>query len=123
MPHIGPTPEQFAAVRDLDHSGPIWMLNLLRFKEGGAESYQRYADAVRPLIEKRGGRVLYRSRGHATVIGPEREQWDETLLVMYPSRDLFLDMVGSDEYGEIAHLRTDAVVDSRLYLTTELPLP
>ncbi len=123
MPYIGPTPEQLAALEKHPHSGPIWMLNLLRFKDGGEATYQRYAEAVSPLIEKRGGKLVLRARGQATVIGPEEEQWDETIVVMYPSRAAFFDMLRSEEYAAIAHLRGDALVDSRLHFTTELATP
>jgi uncharacterized protein (DUF1330 family) len=98
------------------------MWNLLRFKEdGGRESYQRYVEAVKPLVEKRGGRILLRSRGEATVIGPDG--WDEALVIEYPSRAAFLEMVTSSEYQGIVHFRQDAADDSRLYMTTELAIP
>ena len=36
------------------------------------------------------------------------------LLVSYPTRQAFLDMVSSPEYQAIEHLRTDALVRSEL---------
>jgi uncharacterized protein (DUF1330 family) len=119
--HLLPTEAQIQAFSEHPHAGPIWMWNLLRFKDdGGRDSYQRYAEAVRPLVEKRGGRILLRSRGEATVIGPD--SWDEALVVEYPNRAAFIDMVGSAEYQAIGHFRQDALEDSRLYMTTELPI-
>ncbi len=123
MPYITPTPEQLAALQGIDHTGPIWMLNLLRFNEGGAERYARYGDAVLPMVEKRGGKILFRAAARMTAIGPSDEQWDAMILVMYPSRDLFFEMLTSDEYQAIASLRNEALLDSRLVMTTELPLP
>ena len=67
------------------------MLNLLRFRDGGRESYQRYVEECKPLVEKRGGRILYRAQGRITLIGPD--SWDEVKLVMYPSRAAFIDMI------------------------------
>ena len=100
-----------------------WMWNLLRFtQEGeGQASYQRYVEEVKPLVEKRGGRILIRSRGEATLIGAET--WDEALVIEYPSRAAFLDMIGSEEYRAIGHFRQDAIDDSRLYMTSELAIP
>ena len=37
------------------------------------------------------------------------------LLVEYPSRGAFLEMIGSDEYQAIAHLRTEALVKGELH--------
>ncbi len=42
-------------------------------------------------------------------------RWDVVLLVEYPSRQAFLDMVGSAEYQEIAHLRTEALRKGELH--------
>jgi uncharacterized protein (DUF1330 family) len=40
--------------------------------------------------------------------------WDLMLLVSYPTRQAFLDMVSSPEYQTIAHLRSEALVRSEL---------
>jgi len=122
--HLVPSAEQLRALSEHPHAGPIWMWNLLRFRPGGdgAASYQRYAEAVRPLVEKRGGRILLRARGGLTVIGPDGEHWDEALVIEYPTRAAFLDMVGSAEYQAVVHFRQDAIEDSRLYMKTELPV-
>ncbi len=37
------------------------------------------------------------------------------LLVEYPTRQAFLDMVGSPEYAAIAHLRTEALAEGQLH--------
>ncbi len=122
MGHLLPTEEQMRAFAEHPHRGPIWMWNLLRFKdEAGRSSYQRYVQEVRVLVDKRGGRILSRSRGQVTLIGPD--EWDEALVIEYPSREAFLDMVGSTEYQSIVHFRQDGIEDSRLYMTTELPIP
>ena len=122
MGHLGPTEAQTHALSEHHHSGTIWMWNLLRFTDDdGRASYERYLKEVRPLVEQRGGRILLRSRGELTVIGPET--WDEAIVVEYPSRAAFLDMVSSPEYRAILHLRQDALDDSRLYMTTELTIP
>jgi uncharacterized protein (DUF1330 family) len=93
--------------------GPVVMLNLLDFKhDGGAERYAEYAQAVAPLLERVGGRVLFSGSGCTPLIGPSK--WDLVALVEYPSRQAFLDMVGSEEYRAIAHLRTEALERSQL---------
>ena len=90
------------------------MLNLLDFKPaGGAERYAEYGVAVAPLLERVGGRVVFAGQAQAPVIGPSK--WDLVLLVEYPTRQAFLDMVGSPEYREIGHLRTEALERSELH--------
>ena len=39
--------------------GPVCMLNLLQFAEGGAELYAQYARAVEPMLQARGARSSY----------------------------------------------------------------
>jgi uncharacterized protein (DUF1330 family) len=93
---------------------PVVMLNLLRFKpDGGRERYEEYGTAVAPLLEKVGGEVRFLGQAGPPLLsgGP----WDMVLLVEYPTRQAFLDMVGSEEYGAIAHLRTEALAEGELH--------
>lgn len=113
MVHIDGTKEQMVAFMKSDIEGPIQMLNLLRFKaDGGRESYAEYSKHTVPMVEKRGGKVVYRAEGKATVIGGE--EWDSVFIVEYPTHAAFVDMVTSEEYQATAHLRHEALEDSRL---------
>jgi len=97
-----------------DHDGPVVMLNLLEMKpDGGFEKYGEYGVAVSPILEKLGAKVLFSGSGGEALIGDE-QRWDLVLLVQYPSRATFLEMVASPEYQAIAHLRTDALAASEL---------
>ena len=123
MSDLVPTPEQLKAFQESPYEGVIWMWNLLRFHESeeARASYQRYVEEVKSLVENRGGRILVRAKGELTVIGPDG--WDEALVIEYPNRAAFLDMITSDEYRAIGHFRQDAIVDSRLYMTSEMSIP
>ncbi|WP_280475069.1 hypothetical protein [Nocardia farcinica] len=52
------------------------MLNLLRFAEGGRESYARYADALREtFLPRYGAEVLYAGDGSTVLVAdPEYQQ-------------------------------------------------
>jgi uncharacterized protein (DUF1330 family) len=115
-PTLHPSADQIAALRDLDWTGPIVMLNLLRFHPGGgAAQYGAYGEAARPYLDRAGAKVRYLGRVAATVIGGE--PWDEVILVEYPSKQAFLGMVADAGYREAARHRTAALADSRLYCT------
>jgi uncharacterized protein (DUF1330 family) len=87
---------------------PVVMLNLLRFKpDGGQERYVEYGAAVAPSLEKVGGRIVWAGEPGQPLLG--EEGWDMVALVEYPSRQAFLEMIGSAEYQEIGHLRTEAL--------------
>jgi len=113
MGHVEGTQEQMVAFMKLPIEGPIHMLNLLRYKaDGGRESYAKYSARTVPMVEARGGKVVYSARGRATVIGGE--EWDSVFIVEYPSREAFIDMVTSEDYQAGVHLRHEALEDSRL---------
>ena len=93
---------------------PVVMLNLLAFRpEGGRERYEEYGAAVAPLLERAGGRVVFLGNPAAALLGDG--SWDLVLLVEYPTRQAFLEMIGSPEYQAIAHLRTEALSKGELH--------
>lgn len=95
--------------------GPVVMLNLLEMKpDGGMEKYMEYGAAVAPILEGVGGKPIFTGTGASALIGGGRD-WDLVLLVRYPSRAAFLEMIGSPAYQAIAHLRTEALAYSELH--------
>ena len=106
--------EEFLARSRGADDGPVVMLNLIALQpDGGFERYGLYGEAVAPILERIGGRLLFSGAGGAALIGSE-QRWDLVLLVEYPSREAFLGMIGSPEYQAIAHLRTEAITASEL---------
>ena len=55
-----------------------------------------------------------------SLIAPEEEEWDDVVLVEYPSRDAFVKMVESAEYQAVSPHRTAGLLDSRLIATQAL---
>jgi uncharacterized protein (DUF1330 family) len=102
---------------------PVTMLNLLRFREGGQASYERYLAHFRGHAEEVGAEVVYYGTGAAALVAEPGQDWDAVLLVSYPTRRAFSDMVRSPAYQEGTRLRDDALVEAVLQPTTALPLP
>jgi uncharacterized protein (DUF1330 family) len=95
------------------------MINLLRFKpDGGAAAYAHYGEGVLPCLDRAGARIVWQGRPDTVVIGPEADLWDAVVLVEYPSRQAFMEMISSPEYQGIAGRRTEALADSRLIACT-----
>jgi uncharacterized protein (DUF1330 family) len=102
-----------------DPGGPVVMLNLLRFAEGGRESYAQYAAALREtFLPRYGGEVLYAGEGSTALVAESGQDWDAVLLVRYPSREAFSRMVADPEYQQVTHLRTEALTEAVLQATT-----
>ena len=103
-----------------DPGGPVVMLNLLRFTEGGRESYARYSKALtETFLARYGGEVLYAGNGTTPLVAEQGQDWDAVLLVRYPSREAFSKMVADPEYQQFTHSRTEALTEAVLQPTTE----
>ena len=95
------------------------MLNLLRFREGGRDSYAAYAEALTTrFLARYGGEVLYAGDGSTALVADDGQSWDAVLLVRYPSREAFTRMVADPEYQQVTHLRTEALTEAVLQATT-----
>ncbi|MGY2129377.1 DUF1330 domain-containing protein [Blastococcus sp. SYSU DS0617] len=102
-----------------DPGGPVVMLNLLRFAEGGRESYDQYAKALsETFLSRYGGEVPYAGDGGTPLVTEQGQDWDVVLLVRYPSHEAFSRMIADPEYQEVTHLRTQALTKAVLQPTT-----
>jgi uncharacterized protein (DUF1330 family) len=124
------TPEQGAAFFGTPDTGPVVMLNLLRFRAvadyshapdlapdapiSGREAYARYMREMLPLLEASGGAVLFSGESAPFLIGPQDEQWDHVLLVRQASKASFLAFASDPESQRITAHRIAAISDSRL---------
>jgi uncharacterized protein (DUF1330 family) len=102
-----------------DRGGPVVMVNLLRYAEGGRELYARYAEALTAtFLPRYGGEVLYAGDGSTALVAEDGQAWDAVLLVRYPSREAFSRMVADPEYQQVTELRTRALTEAVLQATT-----
>lgn len=102
-----------------DPGGPVVMLNLLRFAPGGGrERYGQYVEHFRRTAQPYGAEVLHLGEGGTPLVAEDGQAWDAVLLVRYPSRASFSDMVRDPDYQRGTHLRSGALVESVLQPTT-----
>ena len=128
--YINPTQ---ASGRDLilrNISGPVVMLNLLRFREvadysetpdlaplvaiSGKDAYQLYIKHSILHLRRSGGEILFLGKGGPFLVGPENEQWDEVMMVKQNSIDDFMAFASNLDYMLGVGHRTAALEDSRL---------
>ena len=101
-----------------DPGGPVVMLNLLRFVEGGRDTYEKYSSAIREtFLPRYGGEVVYVGDGDTALVAEDGQSWDVVLLIRYPSREAFSKMVADPEYQQFTHFRTEALVEAVLQPT------
>jgi uncharacterized protein (DUF1330 family) len=117
-----PTREQIQALLADPTPGPVVMVNLLRFRPGGEAAYRRYAEAMRKIVEGRGGRFIWSGRVTAQVVGSGGEGFEVVGLVEYPSRKAFVEIATSPEVAAIGVHRTEGLAGQWLLATTAAPL-
>lgn len=116
-----PTRKSIEAYAAEDDGGPVVMLNLLRYGDGGRKLYEEYSQRVLPILARYGAEVVYAGECSTMMISPEvHGEWDTVLLVRYPGRRTFGEMVADPEYLEIADLRSRGLEDSLLQATREV---
>ncbi len=122
--YTNPDKETFKQFREMDRSGPVHMLNLVKLRESaiyddgtmvsGSEAYAAYGRETAPILKKVGGRIFWSGAFELMLIGPEDEAWDIAFIAEYPSSQAFVDMVKDPEYQKAVKHRTAAVQTSRL---------
>ncbi|EAQ01183.1 hypothetical protein OB2597_03804 [Pseudooceanicola batsensis HTCC2597] len=124
MTHTAFSKESFKEFREKERPGPIHMLNLVRLRDRaeyedgrdatGAEAYAAYGRESQPVLDRLGGRIVWRGRMEHMLIGPSDEQWDLCFIAEYPSVQAFVDMIFDPEYREAMKHRQAGCSDSRL---------
>ena len=108
---------EIEALRQDADPGPVTMLNLVKFRDkaadgkgSGRKAYSRYVKAAEKLVRGRGGAILWAGIIDGVALSDETDtDWDWGLLVYYPSREAFLEMVTSEEYAEANRHRENGV--------------
>jgi len=103
--------------------GPVLMLNMIRFKDKKIY-FEQYIPAFNRVVQQlgiEGVNVKLVSEVVANIVAGEDEQWDEIVLVEYPSAEAFRTIAQSDIYQEIANpLREAGTAELKLYMTRKI---
>jgi uncharacterized protein (DUF1330 family) len=111
-------PAQLQALMEKGPSGPIFMVNLLKFKDKaeyedgrettltGREAYNIYGRAVTALLPTFGGRAVFAADVTFLSLGRVEELWDEIAIAAYPERGAMVRMSMSPEWREMSVHRT-----------------
>jgi len=90
--------------------GPVFMVNLLKFKDKaeyddgretdltGREAYAIYGKAVVDILPKFGGRFFFAADVTFLALGQVEELWDEVAIAIYPERPAMVKMSMSEEW-------------------------
>ena len=111
---VAPTVAQVQGFLEPGHDGPIYMLNLLKFRDRaayedgresdltGEQAYRIYGQEVAKLLVEVGGAPMFSASVERLMLGEVEELWDSAAIAMYPSRQAMFRMINMSEYQEIA---------------------
>ena len=108
---VEPTKAQLATLAAYPKDKPIAMVNIIKYRDKtpdgtqrGKDVYKQYIAAAMPFVEAVGGRLIWRGKPAATVIGSD-EKPDIIFIVQYPSVAAFFEMIKNPDYQKVTHLR------------------
>ncbi len=128
---VEPTQEQIAATLGRTSDGPIYMVNLLKYKERaeypdgretsltGREAYDLYGAGVVETLADVGGRVVWGGEVTGLLIGKVEDLWDDVAIAMYPSGAAMIQMFTSEKYQAI-HVHREAGLAGQLNIATRI---
>ncbi|MBF7729919.1 hypothetical protein [Pseudomonas sp. N040] len=140
--------EHFKAWAEADDGQPVYMLNLMRYLprlrtdvpgvegfSGTAEQANaHYEQGIAPVLMRLGVSVMFASEMQGVIAGeqpstnliayePEVDNWDRVLIVRYPSRRAFLDLVTDPQYQPYVPYKLASVMVALTPMKGDVVLP
>ena len=128
---IHPNDQQMQALIEPGHDKPIYMVNLLKFKDKaeypdgretdltGEQAFALYGEAMARILMGLGGGPMFSANVESLWLGQVEELWDAIVIAMYPNRKTLHDMLSSPEYQEAAIHRTAGLAGQLNIETTD----
>ena len=128
----GPTRDQQMAAVARDDGQPIYMLNLLKFRDKavyadgretdltGPQAYALYGRAMSKMVAEAGGKLIFMGKVRGLLIGEIEGNWDSVGIMMYPSFAAMAAITSSPGYAEI-HVHRDAGLEGQVLIETVMP--
>ena len=77
--------------------------------------YTAWIDAVLPRLSQVGARIVWVGNGAEPIVGEPSRRWDSIVVVEFPSRDAFLDLVQASGWNRVEGLRVAGMDQNEIY--------
>ena len=126
---VMPNDQQMAGFLEEGEDKPIFMVNLLKFKEKavypdkretdltGEQAYSIYGQEIGKQLEKVGAKTVFSGKVSRLMLGKVEDLWDQVAIARYPNRKAMLDMISDPEYIKSAQHRV-AGLEGQLNIET-----
>ena len=127
-----PDGAQREILRTRGQDSPIYMVNLVKFKDKaiyedqritnltGREAFHLYEQEVNEMLQKHNAKLIFVSTMTELIIGEVEELWDEVAIVKYASRKDLIDLATSPEWEEIS-IHRSAGIEGQLLIESIQP--
>lgn len=115
-------PRGLAFLAQTDWEGPVTVVDLVKFKPQGEQSYDRYDALAEAKLTALGGEVLFRGSSFE-VEGRDASSWDRVTMRKYPSAKAVVEMGSSSEYRAAFPHRIQGVAESLVYAFAGRAMP
>ena len=107
---VMPNETQLKEFNQQGEDKPIFMVNLLKFKDKaqypdkretdltGREAYAIYGEDVVEHLASVGGKPMFGGNVERLMLGEVEDLWDQVAIAMYPSRKAMLEMISDPDY-------------------------
>ena len=126
-----PNENQIKEFNEQIEDKPIYMINLLKFREQaiypdkretnltGEEAYAIYTKEVEEHLLNVGAKPVFGGNIERLMLGEVEDLWDKIYIAMYPSRKAMLQMITNPDYIKSAQHRV-AGLEGQLNIETSL---
>jgi uncharacterized protein (DUF1330 family) len=106
------SPDAVAAFLSEADDAPTVMLNLIKFDpDGGRERYLQYHQMAKPVLARYEVKIVFGGDGLPVLTAGPAAGWDAVVLVRYPNRSAFKNMVADPEYQVAFKVGASAIAD------------
>ncbi len=129
---VMPNDDQMEEFLETGNDEPIYMVNLLKFKDkaeypdkretdlSGREAYAIYSEEVQHHLARVGAKTIFGADVKRLMLGEVEELWDSVAIATYPNRKAMLDMISDPDYIKSAQHRV-AGLKGQLNIETVIP--
>lgn len=99
---------------------PVVLVQLLRFEPGGVPRYIEYSAKAQSILREIGAQILYAGQCTEPLLASDRP-WDAVVVIRYPTRAAYVQMLADPAFQAITPLRKAAVREAMLLPMDDWP--
>ena len=115
----GLSEEQIGRVLDGPPDEPVFIVELLRFKNGNRSKYSEYEAGIAPVLEDQGARFIWRGSYDIFAIGAADPAFDEMVVTEFPNRNAYLLALSDPRTAAVAQSRAGGLATHWIYTARE----